>query len=98
MKKLLLLGALSLFCIGILSAENYYVDAVNGSDVNAGTSPQKAWKTVNKVNETTFSPGDVIHFRARQIWRESLRCQSGAENNPLTYTSYGGGVKPLFLA
>lgn len=98
MKKLLLLGALTLFCIGILSAENYYVDAVNGSDANPGTSPQKAWKTVNKVNETTFSPGDVIHFRAGQIWRESLRCQSGAENKPLTYTSYGGGAKPLFLA
>lgn len=98
MKKIFLLGTLTLFFVGFLFAENYYVDAVNGSDSHLGTSPKEAWKTVNKVNGTTFSPGDVIHFRAGQVWRESLRCRSGAENMPLTYTSYGGGAKPLFLA
>lgn len=50
MRKLLLIGGFTLFCIGILSAKNYYVDAVNGSDANPGTSLKQPWKTVNKVN------------------------------------------------
>lgn len=98
MKKLIAAGILALFCAVSLLAENYYVDAVNGSDTNAGTSPENAWKTVRKVNEFDFQPGDVIHFRAGQVWRESLHCQSGAENKPLTYTRYGSGAKPVFLA
>ena len=98
MKKLLLLGAFILFFIGILFSENFYIDTVNGADSNPGTSPSTAWKTVKKVNDVTFSPGDVIHFKSGQTWRESLRCQSGDENEPLIYTSYGDGEKPLFLA
>ena len=97
MKKLVIWEIFTLFYIGILCSENYYVDSVNGSDVNSGTSPSTAWKSVKRVNEATFLPGDVIHFRAGQIWRESLRCQSGNENEPLTYTRYGGGAKPLFV-
>lgn len=98
MKKIILLGMLLISGILPVFARNYYVDIVNGSDSNAGTSPESAWKTVNKVNETGFEPGDVIAFRAGQMWRESLRCQSGEEDKPLTYTRFGGGSNPVFTA
>jgi hypothetical protein len=98
MKKSITLVTAILVCVEILFATNYYVDSVNGSDTNPGKSPDSAWKTVEKVNRFTFQPGDVIHFQAGQVWRESLRCQSGAENQPVTYTRYGSGAKPLFLA
>lgn len=48
MKKIFLLGTLTLFFVGFLFAENYYVDAVNGSDSHLGTSPEEAWKTDRK--------------------------------------------------
>ncbi len=98
MKRLIISAVATWFYIHLLFSANYYVDAITGSDSNPGTSPEQAWKTVGKVNEFTFQPGDVIHFRAGQVWRESLQCQSGKENAPLTYTRYGGGAKPLFLA
>lgn len=47
---------------GIISA-SYYFDAVLGNDNNNGTTPQTAWKSVNKFNNTTFPAGSIIAFR-----------------------------------
>ena len=46
-----------------VSGAHYHLDAADGNDLNAGTSPNEAWKSLEKVNATTFSPGDVIAFR-----------------------------------
>lgn len=74
----------------------YYVDAVNGSDTNAGTSPATAWKTLAKVNATTFTQGDKILLHTDQTWVEQLRPKgSGALGNPITIGNYGGGAKPI---
>lgn len=98
MKNRIILVIITSLFTKVLFAVNYYIDAVNGSDNNTGISPELAWKTVNKVNTFSFSPGDIISFQAGQIWRESLICQSGILNQPITYTQYGSGEKPLFLA
>ncbi len=42
---------------------SYYVDSVNGNDDNDGTSETTAWKSLEKVNATTFKPGDKFRFR-----------------------------------
>lgn len=42
----------------------YYVDAVGGSDFNSGTNVGAAWKTLEKVNNVTFQPGDHIMFKS----------------------------------
>ena len=97
MKRLIIIGFFIIYCTLNLFAEKYYVDRMNGSNTNTGTKPEDAWKTVEKVNEFIFQPEDVIHFRAGQVWRESLRCQSVRRNKHGTYTSYGEGAKPLFL-
>ena len=44
-------------------AENYYVDAENGSDSNSGTSPETAWKTLKNVKRQNFQPGDSIQTK-----------------------------------
>lgn len=82
-------------CVGVWSAE-YYVDVQDGRDTFSGMSPQEAWQTVSRVNRASLQPGDTVRFRCGQMWRESIRCQSGAENQPITYTSYGEGEKPEF--
>jgi hypothetical protein len=68
-----------------------------GNDANDGKSPAKAWKTVVKVNATTFQPGDQILFERGGEWRESLKASSsGAAGKPIVYAAYGTGTKPKF--
>jgi hypothetical protein len=75
---------------------DYYVDATNGSDSNDGTTPDTAWKTINKVNTSTFSPGEHIVFKAGETWREALSVPSSGESgNPITFGAYGSGNKPV---
>ena len=51
---------------------SYYVDSENGNDDNDGTSETKAWKSLEKVNATTFKPGDKLRFKRGCSW--SGRC------------------------
>jgi hypothetical protein len=41
-------------------AATYYVDATNGKDTSNGLSEATPWKTVAKVNASSFNPGDQI--------------------------------------
>jgi hypothetical protein len=41
----------------------YYVDATNGNDRNSGTSELTPWKTIAKVNDPRFDPGNQILFK-----------------------------------
>jgi hypothetical protein len=76
----------------------YYVDAVHGSDDADGTSPAHAWQTLQKVNDTTFGPGDRILLRAGQSWGGQLWPKgSGADRRPIAIDRYGPGPKPAIL-
>jgi len=76
-------------------AATFYVDATNGIDTNDGLSPATAWKTVAKVNGSTFSAGDQILFKRGQVWNESLvPPSSGASGNPIVFDAYGTGEAP----
>ena len=80
----------------VLLADTYHVSP-QGNDANDGKSPAKAWKTVAKVNATTFQPGDQILFARGGEWRDSLKASSnGAPGRPVTYGAYGKGEKPKF--
>ena len=77
---------------------SYYVDATNGNDSNSGTSPATAWKSLTKVSNSSFSPGDSILFKRGEIWRGHLIINnSGLYGAPIVYGAYGEGDKPLFL-
>jgi Right handed beta helix region len=74
----------------------YYVDSLQGSDANAGRAPGAAWKSLEKVNATTFRPGDRILLKSGSVWKGQLWPKgSGAEGEPITVDVYGGGVKPV---
>jgi len=77
---------------------NYYVDATLGDDSNPGTITQP-WKTISKVNSSSFSPGDNIYFKRGEVWREQLTVpSSGSDGNPITFGAYGSGNKPVISA
>jgi hypothetical protein len=68
----------------------YYVDASEGLDANDGKDPGRAWKTVSKVNGSTFSARDRILFKRGEVWRETLTIpSSGTVGNPITFGAYG---------
>ena len=68
----------------------YYVDSAGGNDTNSGTDSISAWKTLTKVNGTTFRPKDSILFKAGESWIGTLSpLGSGDEGYPITISSYG---------
>ncbi|GMQ61954.1 CBM96 family carbohydrate-binding protein [Vallitalea maricola] len=74
----------------------YYVDSLNGDDSQSGTNEASAWKTLDKVNSTTFQSGDKILFKAGCVWNGQLWLKgSGAEGNPIIVDKYGVGDKPI---
>lgn len=77
----------------------YYVDSRGGNDGNTGTAPDAAWKTLEKVNATTFRPGDRILLRSGSLFKGQLWPKgSGTEGHPICVDMYGGGVKPVIHA
>ncbi|NIM49681.1 MAG: hypothetical protein GTO22_10625, partial [Gemmatimonadales bacterium] len=55
-----------------------------------------AWRSLEKVNDTTFQPGDRILFRAGCQWRGQLWPKgSGRAGSPIAIDAYGEGEKPV---
>ena len=74
----------------------YYV-STSGSDSNAGTSTASAWRSLAKVDATTFQPGDRILFQSGDSWKGLLWPKgSGVSGSPITIGRYGSGAKPSF--
>lgn len=74
----------------------YYMDATLGNDMNDGTSISTSWQTLNKLNTSSFSPGDQIKFKAGDTFTGRLVISSsGAPGNPIIYDSYGSGELPI---
>jgi hypothetical protein len=97
---LLLLGA------RVGCASNYYVDCNYGSNGNAGTSPQTAWRTLLEVGifpqvngGVGFQPGDTINLKRDCTWNETLTPPSSGTNPEtggalIKIDSYGNGQPP----
>jgi uncharacterized repeat protein (TIGR02059 family) len=81
----------------IASATDYYISS-SGKDTNNGLSSSAPWKTIAKVNASSFSPGDTIFFNKGDTWREPLTVSSsGSESAYITFASYGAGSAPKIL-
>lgn len=73
----------------------YYVDSVSGVDTNTGLDESRPWKSLSKVNATTFGAGDRILLKAGSTWTGQLWPKgSGAAGSPIVIDSYGSGAKP----
>lgn len=73
----------------IISGTTYYVSA-DGDDTNDGKSPETAWKTLRRVSDGWFKPGDGVRFRRGDVFRGKI-----SEVKPgVTYCAYGSGPKP----
>lgn len=78
------------------NGQNYYVDAFSGSDTNAGKSPTSAWRSLARVNSTTFEPGDHILLKSGEAWTGQLSPKgSGTADNPIVIDKYGSRALPI---
>jgi uncharacterized repeat protein (TIGR02059 family) len=96
---ILLKNSITIFIFLILSristATDYYISS-SGNDSNNGKSSSTPWKTIAKVNASSFLPGDQILFNKGDSWAENLRpSSSGTAANPITFSSYGTGNLPV---
>ena len=75
----------------------YYVDATGGNDSNSGIATTAPWKTILKVNNSSFSAGDLILFKRGETWREQLTVRwSGSAGTVITFGAYGAtGAAPI---
>lgn len=78
----------------------YYVDSEAGSDENDGTSPGKAFQTLDKVNGVELKPGDSILLKKGSIFDNQRLYPKGkgTEDRPILISSYGEGNMPVINA
>lgn len=74
----------------------YFISSTLGDDNNSGLSIKESWKTLDKVNAATFSPGDMILFKTGDKWQGQLHPKgSGASGQPITISSFGDDSRPV---
>ena len=88
MKLLLLLSCF--FCASIVNAKNFYISAT-GSDTNSGLTSTSPWKSISKINSSTYLSGDSILFKSGDTFYGTLT----PTTNGVSFSSYGSGAKPI---
>lgn len=79
--------------------KQYFIDSKTGNDQHSGTNPKQAWKSLSKVNNQYFKPGDQVLFKRGGHWQGQLAPQgSGSPKQPITYGAYGKGALPQIAA
>ena len=71
-----------------VKGQAYFVSAL-GDDNKDGKTPETAWKTLEKVSNAQFEPGDGVFLRRGDTFRGQIVAQTG-----VTYAAYGVGNKP----
>ena len=71
-----------------IKGKTYYVSN-RGNDAADGLSPERAWKTLEKVSAAPLECGDGVLFCRGDLFRGMNKAQAG-----VTYGAYGAGEKP----
>jgi hypothetical protein len=91
LRRLILIGFLAIPAMSSLVAPciaaTYYVDAINGSDGNKGTSQSAPWQSIGRVNAANLSPGSSILFKGGESFSGGVVANTAGAK----YTSYGSG-------
>jgi hypothetical protein len=97
-KHLLLTVIIMITSICAFGNTTYYIDSQSGNDNNTGTTPEQAWKSLEKTNLIDFTPGTKIMLKRGSLFQNSkivLEERSGTINNPIVIGSYGSDELPI---
>jgi len=79
-------------------ASTYYVSSSAGNDSYTAAqaqNPATPWRTLGKVNATTYVAGDRILLARGDVWREPLiPPSSGTSGDTIAFDTYGSGAAP----
>ncbi len=82
-------------------AKTYYFSTISGNDSRTSTQAQSSstpWKTLTKLNSfmTSLLAGDSVLFKSGETFYGSIIVtKSGTTTNPIVFSSYGTGNKPV---
>lgn len=94
-RMLRLLGVAALAAALPAAATVYHLDSRTGDDANDGTSPERAWRSLERVGQTELQPGDRLLLRAGCEWTGQLAPRgSGREGAPIVIDRYDDGPLP----
>jgi len=97
MKKVSIIILILLISTISYTQTTYFVDASNGNDNNNGTSGATPWKSIDRVNDESFQPGDIILFKRGETWtdeRLEVEGYSGTSTNLITFGAYPDNSEP----
>lgn len=76
----------------------YYVDSKEGKNSNDGTAENKAFQTLDKVNELNLEPGDTVLLKKGSVFEDQAlkftKEDSGTVEAPVKISTYGEGSRP----
>jgi arylsulfatase A-like enzyme len=74
----------------------FYLSSSEGDDDNDGLSPNKPFKSLEKISTVALGGGDSILFKTGDTFIGQLFVNgSGTEDSPIIIESYGDGDKPI---
>ncbi len=95
MIKIIIVSIILSLASNNLFATTYYVSN-GGNDTNSGLSPANPWSSIDKINSSSFLPGDSILFNRNDTWNERLQVPtSGSIGLNILFGAYGTGSKPI---
>lgn len=77
----------------------YYVDC-EGNDGNSGTTPEQAWRSVDRANRAELQPGDSLLFKRGCRWDTPTQLEAdwrGTAAAPIVIGAYGDGTRPMIV-
>ncbi len=99
MRKILGITILLILLPALAFGATYYVDTTRPDDTGDGLTEETAWKTLTKLNATTFVAGDIVKLHRAQTWTGMWTLLgSGAAGNIITISSYSTGALPIIDA
>ncbi|MDR7131761.1 hypothetical protein J2X69_004126 [Algoriphagus sp. 4150] len=96
-----------MFLVGFVTsswATDYYFSSSSGDDSRSAGQAQNSstpWRSIDKLNSISseLRPGDRVLFKSGDTFYGSiLVSRGGSSGNPITYTSYGVGEKPIITS
>lgn len=77
-----------LFLSNPVFAKDYYLNSISGSDANSGLSEKRPWKSLEKINQFKFKPGDTIYLLPDSEFVGQFKPSvSGKKGAPITLTT-----------
>ncbi len=69
----------------------YYVSSLNGSDSNDGSTPDKAFYSLHKINELNLQPGAKVYLEYGSVFENQYLHVNGGgvDGNPAIIDAYG---------